>query len=117
LIPRLDVRGRLDAGESSANPCGHHNRFNAAKNLAEPARLDTAGVSSALDRHTGVETGGEKTMPYTDVMDRYRGLRAVSTHHHSPPLSAVWAAKPSSNKPSISVWPMARPLSPRVRKR
>jgi hypothetical protein len=55
-------------------------------------------------------------MPYTDVMDRYRGLRAVSTHHHSA-LSAVWPAKPSSNKPSISVWPMARPLSPRVRKR
>jgi hypothetical protein len=55
-------------------------------------------------------------MPYTDVMDRYRGLRAVSTHHHSAALGCL-AAKPSSNKPSISVWPMARPLSPRVRKR
>ena len=55
-------------------------------------------------------------MPYTDVMDRYRGLHAVSTIITAP-LSAVWAAKPSSNKPSISVWPMARPLSPRVRKR
>jgi len=28
-------------------------------------------------------------MPYTDVMDRYRGLRAVSTHHHSAALGCL----------------------------
>src|SRR5947199_6557066 len=28
-------------------------------------------------------------MPYTDVMDRYRGLRAVSTHHHSAALDCL----------------------------